>query len=62
MQVKLCLKFIVVLSCCILIRFGARVEMLHCLEKPFSAASGGFILQNLMFDQARTNFTEVCGH
>ena len=44
---------------CILIRFGAHVEMLHCLEKPFSAASGGFILQNLMFDQARTNFTEV---
>ena len=36
------------------------VEVLHSLEKPFSAASGGFILQNLMFDQARTNFAEVC--
>jgi midasin (ATPase involved in ribosome maturation) len=33
--------------------------MLHSLEKPFSAASGGFILQHLMFDQTRTNFTEV---
>ena len=35
------------------------VEVLHCLEKPFSATSGGFILQHLVFDQARTNFVEV---
>lgn len=42
-----------------IIRFGVNVEVLHCLERPFSATSGGFILQQLVFNQARTNFVEV---
>lgn len=62
-QLGVC-RFVLKFYCSVMIflffvRFGVHVEMLHCLEKPFSASSGGFILQHLTFDQTRTNFAEV---
>ena len=36
-----------------------NVEVLHPLDQPLSARSGGFVLQNLSFTQTRTNFKEV---
>lgn len=44
---------------CDVCRFGENVELLHPLEKPFSAPTGGFILQHLTFKQTRTNFVGV---
>ena len=41
------------------LRFGTNVEVLHPLDQPLSARSGGFVLQNLSFTQTQTNFKEV---
>ena len=50
---------LLLVACLPVTRFGADVDVLKHFGEYMSTENGGFVLQNLKFDQKRTNFVKV---